>query len=67
MNWLILFDSSLYTFAYFLIDHFCQEKLDTKTLMEKFAGRISVRQIEELRIVKRAEIMDVLKKQMEAT
>ena len=34
---------------YFLIDHFCQEKLDIKTLMEKFADRISLKQIESLR------------------
>ena len=52
---------------YFLIDHFCQEKLDIKTLMEEFADRISMREIEELRVSKREEIMSVLKKQMEAT
>ena len=52
---------------YFLIDHFCQERLNIKTLMENFADRISMKQIEELRVIKREEIMDVLKKQMEAT
>lgn len=52
---------------YFLIDHFCQERLDIKTLMEKFADRISMRQIEELRVIKRQEIMGLLKGQMEAT
>ena len=34
--------------------------------MEKFADRISMREIEELRVSKREEIMGVLKKQMEA-
>lgn len=35
--------------------------------MEKFADRISMRQIEELRVIKRQEIMGLLKGQMEAT
>lgn len=52
---------------YFLIDHFCQEKLDTKTLMDRFADRISMQEIEDLRIVKRKEIMEVLKRQLLAT
>ena len=52
---------------YFVIDHFCQEKLDIRTLMDKFADRISMREIEELRVSKREEIMGVLKKQMDAT
>lgn len=47
---------------YYLIDHYCQEKLDVKTLMDKFADRISMREIEELRVSKREEIMSVLKR-----
>ena len=35
--------------------------------MEKFADRISMKEIESLRIVKRREIMDILSKQMNAT
>ena len=38
---------------YFLIDKFCQEKLNVKSLMERFADRISMREIHELRLVKR--------------
>ena len=38
---------------YFLIDKFCQEKLNIKSLIERFADRISMKEIQELRLVKR--------------
>ena len=52
---------------YFLINHFCQERLDTKTLMEKFAEKISMHEFERLRREKREEIMETLKRQLHAT
>ena len=52
---------------FLLIDNYCQERLDIRTLLEKFADRISLREFEKLRAEKREEIMTVLKPQMEAT
>lgn len=52
---------------YFLINHFCQERLDTKTLMEKFAEKINMHEFERLRREKREEIMETLKRQLHAT
>lgn len=52
---------------YSIIENFCSTQLDTKTLMEKFTDRISHKEVEELRAQERIIIMEMLKKQLEAT
>lgn len=52
---------------YFLFNHFCMERLDTRSLMDKFSKDISDEKIEELRIVKRKEVMEMIQRQLQST
>ena len=47
---------------YFIIENYCGTKLDIRTMMEKFADPISIKEVERLRKEQRVIIMEVLKR-----
>ena len=52
---------------YFIIENYCGSKLDIRTMMEKFADPISIKEVERLRKEQRVIIMEMLKRQLQAT